>query len=238
MSFNIKEKLEKLISLDEDNNSFKTRYFLLSSIKEHIIVFTISISIPFFYKISNWPFVRGDINKTTFLDFLVSFSGLFLFLLFTSIALIYIFYFIVNLFKNKNIIKEHSKKLLIEKELIDEFGSIDKLIQYLIDSRYLDLSFSDENIYKLMKESETIKNKRIKIKGTKETRINKIDLRIKTLEDEKKRIEKAGIVKEKETFLRNRTLQIENKVEDISINASELKDRVLSTVGGLKWVLV
>ena len=143
------------------------------------------------------------------------------------IILMFIVGFIMSLFEERNLIKEYIYDLSLEEEIDKEFGSVENLISIYKELKKLDLGFSDENFYKMMNSSEFIDKKNIKISNIREKKLNKLDERIKKLRNEKEAVYFNSNNKVKETIN-----NIEYKGVDISMDLSELKERVVT--GGLR----
>ena len=224
MKETIKNKLISLLgleSLKENTDKYRYRFKL----KTHIFFFSTSLLLTsiFYYPIFFMdPASIADslsvfVNMTIFFGSIVS----------PVIALIYIIAFISSFFiYKKSLFKILKDYLLIEKEIDKEFGSVDNAILIYKELEKLDLDLSDENFYKIMNSSEFIEKKKGKIEDIREKKIDKLDERI-----EKLRKEKENVYFRTDNRISKTIKNIEYKEKDISMDLSELKERVV--VGGL-----
>jgi len=127
---------------------------------------------------------------------------------------------------------------IIQGEIEEKFGSVDKAISIYKELMDIHLELTDENFYKLLNESDISTTKRKNVQETIKNRISNIDDRIdhfksKILDLEKKKDEIMDKGKNNENKIFNKIntkiLEIEDKkVEDISIPYSEMKEKEVS----------
>ena len=226
MSFSISDKIKFIRKNKKFKSPFKNP---TPNPLFHIGVFSFSLAYMFFLM-----FFKPDVSQSLFLLFLL----IYIFSLF-SVG----FYFASNLdvystFK-VNVFRYMFRLKIFKKDLVSQFGSLDEAIRVLEKAEKLQLFTNDDQLLKIFNETDKIKKKRTIVEnktGKKINRINerleKINLKKENLIKEKNAILSSGLKSEKDIFVESPLL--ENSLKDISINASELKDRVLSTVGGLK----
>ena len=233
MSLSIKEKVEKLKDYHLYSNDNKLSSFLKFS---GIIAFFTIYFIPFllYVGVGDKGRMLFDNIPTNFLETVYIYSCLP-----SIIVLGFLILDSIILFSREktNIFSKHLKMLKFKKELDSEFGSVESISSTLKELDDLHMEQNDSNVYRILSGS-IFSKKRNKLKIQKNSRINKIDLRIKSLLEEKELIYSKISSKEKELLERipadNKIKevfeQIENKSSDISISASEMKARVLSNI--------
>ena len=248
MSFNIKNKLERLIGFNSNSN-FKSRYKKLFSIKKHILIFSFVLLPP----ILSYFYFDVDPKTSLFLHSGIPIQGLdFLYmlinllyvlinllyvlinLLFCSFLLIYFFIFVEKiLVYKKNWFSLQKEMINIELEIEKEFGSVDNLIDIYNKGNDINIDLSDIDIYNLKNENPFSVNKMKNIDKKTRLRIEKLDLRLEKIMKEKEELYLQAKNRKRDVF-KKKNLQIEYSSSDISINVSELKDRVFSNIDSLK----
>jgi len=218
MSFNIKDKLFLLISNHSLLEDKDYKYSYSFKIRTHLLIS--SFTFMYYYipsMIGFTVFERGhDMNYLYILGFFVVIP--------TSIF--YINSFVVSILQRKNIFKFQKDRLCAEKDFDNEFGSVDRVLSIYKEIKDLKIELTDQNFYKVLNEPKEILGKRYKIKGTRDIKIKKIDDRIEKLMKEKELIYSKG--NERQNKLLDNLPEIEYKPVDISMDLSELKNKVVS----------
>lgn len=213
MKLTIREKIEKIFNKEKIREKIflKEKYNYSFPIKKHLSIFSISIVyilIPTIFNIG-----EQDVSLLSILYILGAFFAV-------SSLFFYSFSFIFSILDKVNIFKYQKEKLIIEKELDNEFGSVDRAIFIYNEVSEIGLEFTNENFYKILNEPIDLSFKRNKLKVYKDDQIKKIDEKIEKLLKDKEHINEK--INKKQESLLNKKKQIAfNKIKDVSIPVSE-----------------
>ena len=209
MSFNIKEKLDKLIHRKSKDEGY-VYLFSLNGAFEWLLLPFIIIFIP---KLLSIPiFQNGPINN--FSAFISMVATMVVLISIIFIFALILFIIVVSFSEESLCLACNDTIILYQKDIDLKFGSVNRAFEIYEKLEELNLNLTDDNFELFIKESPIINDKIKLINNRLDCKLSKIDNRINKL------------IEQKKVAL--------NKSNDKLKNIPELKDFALSTTGGLK----
>lgn len=215
-SFKIKEKLEFIATDKEFKTEGYKKYVSSLWMKKTLYI---SASIIIISKILDFNYTNLFTQSESLLD--SSLSAVILFAIVTSASIIGII-FLEYIENKESIFSLYKKRSLIEKELIEEFGSVSRVIFLYNKIKEVGLEITDENIRSCNQEDfSTENNHKLQKIEKKMNSLEKYKKEILLKESEKifKIINKKRAKKEKE----KNKFYLKNPISDISIPVPEFK---------------
>ena len=239
---NIREQIETLIPFKEFSKNISHNYFLFHFKKLSLY------SIPYLSFAA--PFVFDSINVferavTLTTVYYISLGIPFFFIVLFSLVEV-VFYIVHFDYANKNFFSEINifrKYFLIkksERHILDEFGSVETAFSIYKNLSDLDISLTNINFKIFIKNYSPFVEKKKYLSDKTSIRNDKLNKQIENLKSKQSKIDlKIEILERKKNENSNNAKKIfdtnmQLEYNSLGLDIVELKDRVLSTVGGLR----